>query len=207
MNKGQTSYTKMKRGWKKVDSAYFQDKVALRLGGLPKKKSIRVLDAFGGEGRIWDEVKRRSGKTITVVKLDLDPDKSGIYLKGDNEKFLRSMNLSKFDVIDLDAYGIPYKQMAAVFDYAENHKLNTTVFVTAAQIQRNASGIPWGMMYELGYTRPMLEKVPTLFYRNLMDRMAEYLGLHGVESMTHRGTHKINYFYFCIRSPKKSKKK
>ena len=38
-------------------------KILLRLKFLPKKDEIKVLDAFSGEGILWNEVKKRTSKT------------------------------------------------------------------------------------------------------------------------------------------------
>lgn len=88
------------------DNSLIEGKVNLRLQSLPDKKEINVLEAFGGEGVLWSIVQRKApDKKINV--LSIDKNKYGrVQLQGDNLKFLHSLNLSEFDIIDLDAWGI-----------------------------------------------------------------------------------------------------
>lgn len=72
----------------------------------------RVLDAFAGYGLMWRDVR-------TAKYLGFEKDKKkrtpGV-MNVDNLKMLASLDLSEFDVIDLDSYGVPEKQLAAIFD-------------------------------------------------------------------------------------------
>lgn len=98
-----------------TDNSYFDAKIKLRIDHLPNKKFLSVLDLFGGDGLIWNEIIKQSGKDITVLRMDIKLDKPGVYLKGDNLKFLKVMDLNQFDIIDVDAYGVPYAQLKEIF--------------------------------------------------------------------------------------------
>src|SRR3954465_4124097 len=97
---------------KQTDNSYLEGKVQDRLASLQHitKDTVTVLEAFGGDGIIWSLVKERTDKKISVLRIDKKQNKRGIYLKGDNLKFLKSIDISGFDIIDLDAYGSPYNQ-------------------------------------------------------------------------------------------------
>lgn len=41
------------------DASLIEAKVSLRIDSLPDKKTITVLEAFGGEGVLWGIIKRR----------------------------------------------------------------------------------------------------------------------------------------------------
>lgn len=96
----------------KNNNSYLNDKVALRIEAcsLVKKKSIEVLDCFHGSGLIWKLVKDRTNKDINVTGIDKSD--VGIFSEYvcDNVQFLKSCDLSTFDVIDLDSYGVPFEQ-------------------------------------------------------------------------------------------------
>lgn len=180
---------------------YFWDKVRLRLNNLPDKDSLCVLDAFSGSNRNWNKVKQLSSKKFNVIGIDKKNNKNAIYLKGDNIKFLKSMNLSLFDIIDLDAYGIPFKQLDIVLDYFDKKTKHDGCYVFLTFIQALAGVIPKKLLYSLGYTKPMIDKIPTLFYKNGFGKLKNYLFLKGIKSITHRSIGTKHYIF--IQIPKK----
>lgn len=158
-----------------TDNSYFEAKVKLRIDNLPKKKSLNVLDLFGGDGLIWNEIKERTGKQITVIRMDLKSDKPGVYLKGDNIKFLMGMDLKPFDVIDVDAYGVLYKQLQEIF--RKNYK--GIIFIT--YIQSVFGRLPKKMLNELNYSDRMIDKIPTLFNRDGIEKLKNWLSIYGIK--------------------------
>lgn len=92
-------------------------KVAQRLACLPPPqdgKRLRVLDAYGGDGDIWRAVRAARGiDDIQVTSIDKTPRQRG-QLAIDNLRYLRSADLRRFDVIDLDAWGVPAAQLRTV---------------------------------------------------------------------------------------------
>lgn len=101
----------MNKGLTKTDNSFLQDKIALRINNLPKQDKLKVLDCYAGDNIIWNNIKRIiSNREINILKIE-QKSKSGIYLKGDNIKYLKTIKINEFDIIDLDAYGIPYKQL------------------------------------------------------------------------------------------------
>ena len=177
-----------------TDNSFFEVKVKLRLDNLPAGP-CRVLDCFGGTGRIWDEIKRRKpNKKIEVLRIDQKNDIDGIYLKGKNEKFLAVLEPDDFTVIDLDAYGVPYKQLQWLF--AGRNKKRKVIFLTF--IQNIFGCLPTGLLMELGYTAAMIDKCPTLFYRNGFEKLADYLALHGVKTIRHYSDLADRKHYVCF---------
>lgn len=81
-------------------------KVALRLAVLPEGP-VRVLGA--GDHDLWDAV-RRVRDDVTVLHIEQHPRHPGD-LPGDNRKWLASLDVAAFDLIDLDAWGVPADQM------------------------------------------------------------------------------------------------
>ncbi len=113
----------------KTNNSYLADKVALRVAHLPDREVLRVMDCYAGSGVVWSAVKKLTGRRIAVLPIDISADVDGFHLAGDNKQYLETMDLSRFDVIDLDAYGVPYDQLKIVLDRG----FHGTVFVTFIQ--------------------------------------------------------------------------
>lgn len=172
-----------------TDNSYFADKVFLRLNNLPEK-DIKVLDCYSGTGRIWDEIKKRFENKIDIDSIEIKNYKKKMYMKGDNIKYLMSMDLNQYDVIDLDAYGVPCKQLKIILDKYEKG----LIFITF--IQSNMGRLPNEMLIKLGYTKKMISKMPILFVRNGIEKFKNYLKLLGINDIIYRG--KDNKHYICI---------
>ena len=112
-----------------TDSSFFETKVKLRIDNLPAG-DCNVLDCYAGTGLIWRTIKERTKRRINVLGMDLKK-LQGIYLQGDNLKFLASMDISRFNIIDLDAYGVPYSQLEIIF--SRKLQAETIIFVTFIQ--------------------------------------------------------------------------
>jgi hypothetical protein len=128
---------------------------------------------FPGNGLIWEEIQKRTGQEILVLRTDRERGKRGAYLVGDNLKF--NLDYSGFDVVGAYAYGIPFRQLERIFSGTSKPK---RVFITFIQSQWGA--LPRKMLNALRYTDAMIKKVLTLFYRNGQEKFLRYLALKGV---------------------------
>lgn len=181
-----------------TDNSYFQAKVQLRLDNLPDKPKIRVLDAYHGNGTIWREIARqRPDIMFRVVGIDVKTDRRGLYMVGDNRKFMAGMDLTAFDVIDLDAYGAPIEQLDIVLNA---HLPGTVVFVTWCR--NNMGNVQLTLAKRLGYTWKMIRKIPTLFCRRWLDNLLDYLALRGIGhiKLYQDASGRKNYLCFRIKN-------
>lgn len=179
----------------KTDNAFLFDKIKLRANHLPEAPVV-VLDAFGGHGLVWAGVGRATGRTIKRLAVDNRNDLSTFHLHGDNVKILAGMDLSKFNVIDLDAYGVPYDQLKIVFQ----KKFHGTVFVTFIQTMNGV--VPHGLLCDVGFSKTMIEKTPSLFFRRGWTYFKEWLALNGVREVWHRSHARKHYLAFnCAALP------
>lgn len=89
------------------------DKVAIRRRVLSAISEPRVFDAFAGSGRMWRSVWRHA---VSYAGCDLKwyRDRERLAYVGDNRRVLRAIDLSEFNVFDLDAYGSPWEQATIV---------------------------------------------------------------------------------------------
>lgn len=172
------------------DNTFLANKVALRLKHLPSQTPLYVLDAFAGNGVIWRAVEEATNTTIRRLGIDNKTTAKGATLIGDNVKFLRAMNLSQFNVIDLDAYGTPFRQLEALWGKTGR----CAVFVTF--IQTNEGTLHKGLLRSLGYSDRMVRKCPTLFSRHGFKKFKHYLANNGVKRIWHRSSFRKHYIFF-----------
>lgn len=179
---------------KKTDNHYTGDKVALRINHSPWKNDnkLNVLDCFGGRGIIWRAVQRKSGKTVNRTAIDKRNDILEFHLHGENSKVLLGMDLTKYDVIDLDAYGIPVEQIGILVQKG----FIGTVFVTAIQTMHGQ--LPRMMLDDLGFPENLLKKCPTLVGRRGWEYFKQWLALKGVSEIIHRSKQRKHYLCFKL---------
>lgn len=180
----------MNRRQIKTDNSHLYSKVNLRMKHLPDKKDIKVLDCFAGKSTIWNKIRKKTEKNINIIAIDKKSYPNT--LKGDNIKYLKGMDLNKYDIIDLDAYGIPFRQMEVIF----RKKYKGILFITF--IQSMFGALPIRILEKIGYTRNMIKKCPTLFNRNGIEKSKQYLAINGIRKILI--IHKNNKKYLCISS-------
>jgi len=183
---------------KKTDNTYLADKVALRLGHLPGKHVIRVLDCYAGKGTIWRAVRELAGskRKILVLPIEIKKDEDLLFhLPGDNERFLETLDLTRFDVIDLDAYGVPYDQLRIIF----RREFRGWVFVTF--IQAVFVQMPYGLLSEIGIPEQMVKISPALLGKRGWKYFLEYLAKMGVRTVWIRQHQNKHYLAFNCAAP------
>lgn len=176
----------------KTDNSYFEEKVQLRIDAIQNRSKISVLDCYAVEGKLWTEVIRRVKSDVSIVSIEKQEGKNKMALPGNNLKYLSIIDLSQFDIIDLDAYGIPFSQVKVLFQRG----FKGTVIVTA--IQSMMGQLPKEMLYHLGFTKEMIDKIPSLFNRKGLDKFKNYLYLSGIQIIEGYFIERKSYFYFTI---------
>ncbi len=177
---------------KQTDNSHLQDKINLRLDSLKhiKKNEINILEAFAGDGIIWNAVQKQTKKKLNILRIDKKDGKKGVYLKGDNMKFISMFDFQHFDIIDFDAYGSPFNQLEVIF------KKKFKGIVHCTFIQSGLGRLNNSMLLKLGYTKQMIDKIPTLFSKYGKDKIYQYLANEGVMLITSIELDRKSYFYF-----------
>lgn len=180
----------------KVDNSNLDLKVDLRLEVVNKidKDKITVFEAYAGDGIVWSKVKEKADKEIQVLKVEKKGQKKGFYLQGENEKFISLFDFSHFDIIDLDAYGIPYDQLKVVFEKEFKG------FVIVTLIRTHYGRIPSELIKTSGITDAMIKKIPSLFSKGeLSDKIIDnFLYLGGAKELIGYFLDRKHYFYFKL---------
>ncbi len=174
------------------DLSLLNSKIQLRINSIEHLKGeIKVLELFGGEGILWDQVKKETEKNIKVLGIDKNKYKR-IQLQGDNLKFMDSLDLNYFDVVDADAWGSPFYQVEKII----NSDFKGIVHCTF--IQTMMGQLSKEMLFKLGYSRTMIEKIPSLFNKNGVDKFKNYLAIKGIKEINIVSDNKKNYLYFSL---------
>lgn len=176
---------------RQTDSSHFAAKVKLRLANLPEGQCLRVLDCFCGNGTVWREVARLSGRQIKVIGIDKKRDCRGVYLVGDTRKFLPALDLARFDIIDIDAYGIAGDLMCDILPLCNKQ----IIFVTAIQVAFGA--LPRTFLARLGYTATMIGAIPSLFNRRGREKILGFLSTFGISRAIIYSAAKQRKNYIC----------
>ena len=184
----------------KTDNDNLSKKLAIRLFAIEKlgkseTEPIRVLDCFAGDGLLWHYLKKESKRCIEHVGIDTLPKRGSFYL-GDNRRYLHKLPIDDYDLIDLDAYGVPYDQMKILA------KRNYQGIVVGTFIQSVYGGLPYDMLEDVGYSRRMVRKITKLFFSKGWDKWAAFLVTLGHEDVF--VFHCNNKHYFCCLPRKTS---
>jgi hypothetical protein len=183
-----------KAATKKTDNSYIEAKIRLRMDNLPDS-DLKVLDCYAGSGLIWNRIKQElPERDIKILSID-QKRQGGIHLQGDNRKFLESLDLTQFDVIDLDAYGVPYRQLKTIF--SKQTRDVVVIFVTFIQSQWGR--LPMRMLRDIGYSAAMIRRCPSLFDRHGWEKFKLWLAMNGIEQIKHYSRSQKHYLCFIIK--------
>jgi len=177
-----------------TDNSKLNEKVALRLMALNEivKEDIEVLEVFGGNGVCWRNVAKSTNKRIKTTRIDKKEGLSGEYIRGDNLKILPSLNFEKYDIIDVDAYGIPFEHLDLLFQ----RKLKNKVIIVTS-IRSVLGALPKKLYETNGIEWNMVKKCQSLFSKNYIDLMLGYLFKNNIKEIKiYNHSDKKLYFYF-----------
>jgi len=177
-----------------TDNSKLNEKVALRLMALNEivKEDIEVLEVFGGNGVCWRNVAKSTNKRIKTTRIDKKEGLKGEYIRGDNLKILPSLNLEKYDIIDVDAYGVPFDHLELLF---QRQLKNKVIIVTS--IRSVLGALPKKLYETNGIEWNMVKKCQSLFSKNYIDLMLGYLFKNNIKEIKiYNHSDKKLYFYF-----------
>lgn len=114
-----------------VDNGDLEAKVMVRKAALDAAgPGARVLDCYAGEGHMYRNVWHEAAEYLGIEKRFARPKDSpaGRCMKGDNVTLLgRAMQISEWNVVDLDAYGNPWPLLRKVLKLARGQRLVVTL--------------------------------------------------------------------------------
>lgn len=173
---------------------YIRHKIELRRKAAMEigKKELRILDAYAGKGVMWREVKKQLPLKVNILSIEKEKGKNIAALEGDNMKYLKSLDLTKFDIIDLDAYSVPFEQLKTIIERG----FRGIVIVTCIDSMIGTS--PIELMRSVGITDDMRKECPSIFSNNSIVYLQNYLYLCKIKKTKGYFFDTHNYFYFKI---------
>ncbi|MBL0721879.1 MAG: hypothetical protein JJV88_04810 [Sulfurovum sp.] len=185
----------MKKG--KIDNSFLEGKIQLREKFLLENNDYNVLDVFGGKGIIWNRIiKRNPNLNIKITALEIEKGKNKRAIEGDNLKTLPNLDLSVYDVIDIDAYGSSFKQLQAI---VKNGTFRQDVIFFTTDIFVMQGKAPNALFNKIGITNKMIRKNPSLFTRKRDVALKHFLYTEGVRKIkVYNPTAKKNYRGFLL---------
>lgn len=175
----------------KTNNSYLKEKILLRLQAVNEfdQEKYNVLDCFHGNGEIWTNIKKYI-KYVKIKGLDIK-EYDNISLLGDNLKSLPKINIDKYNIIDVDAYGSPCKQLKEILP-----RINKRTLIFYTFIQSGMGCLDNIMMYDLGYTKEMLNKVHSIFFKNGHEKFLHWLSVFGITSVKYICHNRKYYGFF-----------
>lgn len=177
----------------KTDNAHIESKIHLRQLATKGLKELRVLDCFAGENKLWESFDKKRYFGIEKVK-----DK-GNNLYQDNLRVIKSLDLSQFNVIDLDSYGIPANQIAELYNNSTLKKGSTVIIYTC--ITSKMSGLNKTIL-KMFNMQKMYKKSKVLLNAHAKELFYAMLYNYGVKKVyeysIEENSYKKTYGYFKV---------
>lgn len=175
----------------KTDNFKIDRKIDLRKNGTKDLIELNVLDLFAGENKLWGGFDCKKYYGIEIEK------NKGKNLNADNTRVIPSLDLSRFNVIDCDSYGIPFNQINAIYNNA-TLKPGTVIFYTA--ITNKMSGLNKDAINMFNLSK-IYKKCKTLLNGRSLDMFYGMLYEYGVKEVTEykiKTSFDKRYGYFIV---------
>ena len=176
----------------KTDNKSIGNKIFIRKQAISGLSEINVLDLFGGNNVLWKNI--HTARYFGVEK-ELGKGKN---LVADSHKIFDSLDLSQFNVIDVDSYGISFDIYKKILTNPSVRN-GTIIIYTATtneftKIQNDAKD-------EFGF-RSFYDKAPSLFNARAIEFFYEFLAKYRINEVTYyevRDNFTKHYGYFQIK--------
>lgn len=164
----------IREGSKTTDNQNIRHKLYLREMATSGLRERNVLDLFAGKKEIWSRLEHS-----TYLGVDKKKARADGVVMADNRKVIPTLDLSKFNVIDLDSYGIPSEQIRLLF---ENGTMCDGTVVIYTLITNKLVVMPNNLRKYAGIS-DMYNKSSTLFCGHSEALFYDWLASMGVKSV------------------------
>lgn len=158
---------------RKTDNKSIGNKIFLRRKATEHLKDLHVLDLFAGNNVLW-----RNIETTRYYGVELLPDK-GANLNADAHQAINSLDVSAFNVIDCDTYGVPFEICRKLL---ENEAVQPGTVIVYTAICSAFTGVANECLDMFGL-RGMYKIAPSLFNQSAVDLFYDMLAGHGVAEL------------------------
>jgi hypothetical protein len=175
----------------KTDNDGIKNKIELRKKATEHIRDICVLDLFAGNNKIWNGIKTKKYYGIEIEKG------KGKNLTGNNQRVIPSLDLSAFNVIDCDSYGVPFNQ---IWLLTQNKTLKSGTVIIYTAITNKVSSLNKKAIEKQGISN-MYKKCKTLFNGKAIEFFYAFLheiGVRKVYEYSKKTSFEKHYGYFVI---------
>lgn len=175
----------------KTDNKSIANKLFIRKEAIKNLKQVNVLDLFAGRNVLWNNIK-----TDNYFGVDIENNK-GKNLRADTRQIFDTLDLSKFNVIDCDSYGIAFDLYKKILTN-KNIKKGTVILYTL--ITNEFTKIQNEAKKEFNF-KHFYNKAPSLFNARAIKFFYELLAKYGVKEVYYysiRDNFDKQYGYFII---------
>lgn len=175
----------------KTDNKSIANKIYIRKNAIEDLKEVNVLDLFAGRNVLWSNIK-----TDRYYGIDIEINK-GKNLSADAREVFDTLDVSKFNVIDCDSYGIAFDLYKKILTN-KNIKKGTIILYTL--IANEFTKIQNEAKKEFNF-KHFYDKAPSLFNARAIEFFYEMLANYGVKEVNYysiRDNFNKHYGYFII---------
>ena len=180
---------KLSRQSTKTDNKSIANKIFIRKEAIKNLKEVKVLDLFAGRNVLWNNIK-----TDKYFGIDIQENK-GKNLNADTRDVFDNIDLSQFNVIDCDSYGIAFDLYKKLLTRNELQK-GTRIIYTA--ITNEFTKIQNVAKQEFNF-KHFYDKAPSLFNARAIEFFYEFLSKYGISEVNYyaiRDNFDKHYGYF-----------
>ena len=175
----------------KTDNAHIESKINLRKLATKGLDELRVLDLFAGENKLWASFEKARYYGVEKVKG------KGANLHTDNIRVIQSLDLSDFNVIDVDSYGIPANQ---IYELYQNDTLQKGTIIIYTCITNKMSGLNKCIL-DLFHLRDIYAKSKTIINGHAVEMFYGLLYSLGVRKVCEyeiKSAYEKHYGFFVV---------
>lgn len=179
----------------KTDNKSIANKIFIRKEAIKNLIEVKVLDLFAGRNVLWDNIR-----TDKYFGIDIVSNK-GKNLNIDTRKIIDSIDLSQFNVIDCDSYGIAFDLYKKLLT---NKSVKNGTVIIYTLITNEFTKIQNTAKEEFNF-KAFYDKAPSLFNARAIDFFYEMLSNYGVKEVFYyalRDKFNKHYGYFVIKDRK-----
>ncbi len=182
----------MSRQSTKTDNKSIANKIFIRKHATKDLKEVKVLDLFAGRNVLWNNIH-----TDKYFGIDIEVNK-GKNLSANTRDVFDTIDLSQFNVIDCDSYGIAfdlYKKLLM------RNNLNKGTIILYTAITNEFTKIQNVAKKEFNFNR-FYTKAPSLFNARAIEFFYEFLALNGIDEIYYyslRDHFVKHYGYFVVK--------
>lgn len=161
---------------KKTNNAKTTAKTDLRLSVLHAIDNPCVLEVFCGSGEMYNAVWRHAQKYTGIDKVKQFDERQTIC--GDARKALRIIDLSEYNIFDIDAYGSPYDVLDDILTLGELKKPVGFCITDGIDMDLKLGRVCKGLRKFIGYEHNIAKRANNLhdqFIKMVCDNVAERL--------------------------------